>query len=450
MNKAEKDNQAPAPAINPQPSVLMIVAGEASGDKHGAALARSIRQLYPETEFEFFGAGGDEMRAAGVETLVDAREVAIIGVLEIARAFRRLYRAYRRLLSAARERRPSAIVLIDWPDFNMRLARKLHPDGFKIVYYISPQVWAWRRYRTRAIRRDVDRMLVILPFEEEFYKNEGIEVEYVGHPLAEAVRPSATRDEFTGRHGLDRSRPIIALLPGSRQKEVHYHLPAMLDAARRLRNAECGMRIAGPAIKTEPSLHDSNDIGHPPLFNPHSAFRIPQSKAPQFIIPLATTIARRQVETIIEEANVRHDIDITIVERDTYNALEYAEFAIVASGTATVEAALAGTPMVIVYRGSELNWRLIRPLIHLDTFGMVNLIAGRRVVPELMQKDVTGERIANEVRAILSNTDRLSQMLSDLEGVRERLRAGRGTGASSAARAVMEMASQSSGKTIKQ
>lgn len=415
MNKVEKDNQASASVLGPRSLVLMIVAGEASGDKHGASLVRSLRQLYPEMEFEFFGAGGDEMRAAGVETLVDAGEVAIIGIPEIARAFGRLYRAYRRLLKAARERRPSAIVLIDWPDFNMRLARRLHLEGFKIVYYISPQVWAWRRYRVRAIRRDVDRMLVILPFEEEFYRRAGIEVEYVGHPLAEAVRPSATRDEFIGRHGLDRSRTIIALLPGSRRKEVHYHLPAMLDAARRLRAGD-----------------------------PASAFH-----NPQFIIPLATTIAREQIESVIEEANARRDIEIAVIERDTYDALEYAEFAIVASGTATVEAALTGTPMVIVYKGSELNWRLIRPLIHLDTFGMVNLIAGRRVVPELMQRDVTGERIASEVRAILSDAARLSQMLRDLEEVRERLRAGGAAAASKAARAVMETADHPRDKSIK-
>jgi lipid-A-disaccharide synthase len=439
MNRDEKDNRETNSVLSPQSSVLMIVAGEASGDKHGAALVRSLRQLYPETEFEFFGSGGEEMRAAGVETLVDAREVAIIGIPEIARAFGRLYTAYRRLLNAARKRRPSAIVLIDWPDFNMRLARKLHRDGFKIVYYISPQVWAWRRYRVRAIRRNVDRMLVILPFEEEFYKSAGIEVEYVGHPLVEAVRASATRDEYTGKHGLDRSRPIIALLPGSRQKEVHYHLPAMLDAARRLRDAGFGLPISPQAQISSPSsiksqvtnIESSSD-------NPHSAFRIPQ-----FVIPLATTIAREQVEAIIEAANVKRDIEITIVERDTYNALEYAEFAIVASGTATVEAALAGTPMVIIYRGSELNWRLIRPLIHLDTFGMVNLIAGRAVAPELMQKDVTGERIANEVRVILSDTARLSQMRRDLEEVRERLKAGGGSGANKAARAVMQVASQS-------
>src|SRR6185295_15903073 len=221
---------------NPKSSTisLMIVAGEASGDKHGASLAQALTRLNPEIAFEMFGSGGDEMRAAGVETLVDAREVGIIGVPEIARAIGKLYRAYRTLLRAARSRRPAAVVLIDWPDFNMKLARRLHREGFKIVYYISPQVWAWRRYRVRALSRDVDRMLVILPFEEEFYRNAGIEVEYVGHPLAEAVRATITREAFVEKYGLAPARPIIALLPGSRQREVHYHLPAMLDAAKRL------------------------------------------------------------------------------------------------------------------------------------------------------------------------------------------------------------------------
>src|SRR6266851_3182857 len=200
---------------NPRSTVLsiMIVAGEASGDKHGASLARALTQLEPGTTFELFGSGGDEMRAAGVETLVDAREVAIIGVPEIARAIGKLYRAYRTLLNAAHTRRPSAIVLIDWPDFNMRLARKLHRRGFKIIYYVSPQVWAWRKYRTRALRRDVDRMLVILPFEEEFYNKVGVEAQYVGHPLLEAVRATQSRDEFCLRHGLDPARSIFALLP---------------------------------------------------------------------------------------------------------------------------------------------------------------------------------------------------------------------------------------------
>jgi len=414
----------------------MIVAGEASGDKHGASLARALKRLYPEINFELFGSGGEEMRAAGVETLVDARDVAIIGVPEIARALGKLYRAYRTLIAAARSRRPSVIVLIDWPDFNMRLAKKLHREGFKIVYYVSPQVWAWRKHRVRALRRDVDRMLVILPFEEAFYQQAGIDVEYVGHPLAEAVRATLSRDEFCDRHGLDPARPIFALLPGSRQKEIHYHLPLMLDAAKRLRIlrlriADCGLRIEESAPA-------------PRVSNPQSAIR-----NPQFIIPLASTVRRVEIEAITGQAREGRakqawgcaaEIDLAIVESDTYNALCYSEIAVVASGTATVEAALAGTPMVIIYRGSEINWRLIRPLIHLDTFGMVNLIAGRRIVPELIQRDANGERIASEIQSIVSDPARLSRIREDLGAVRKVLTAREGSAAERAARSVIEIA----------
>lgn len=421
----------------------MIVAGEASGDKHGASLARALKRLYPEINFELFGSGGEEMRAAGVETLVDARDVAIIGVPEIARALGKLYRAYRTLIKAARSRRPSVIVLIDWPDFNMRLAKRLHREGFKIAYYVSPQVWAWRKHRVRALRRDVDRMLVILPFEEAFYQQAGIDVEYVGHPLAEAVRATLSRDEFCHRHGLDPARPIFALLPGSRQKEIHYHLPLMLDAAKRLRIENCGLRIEESAPA-------------PRVSNPQSATRNPQSKDPQpairnpqFIIPLASTVRRAEVEAITGQAREGRakqasgdaaEIDVAIIESDTYNALCYSEIAVVASGTATVEAALAGTPMVIIYRGSEINWRLIRPLIHLDTFGMVNLIAGRRIVPELIQHDANGERIASEIQSIVSDPARVSRIREDLGAVRKVLTAREGSAAERAARSVIEIA----------
>ena len=410
----------------------MIVAGEASGDRHGAALALALRRLYPETAFETFGAGGEEMRAAGVETLVDAREVAIIGIPEIARGLGKLYAAYRKLLAAARERRPAAVVLIDWPDFNMRLARSLRRAGLRVVYYISPQVWAWRRYRVRALRRDVERMLVILPFEVEFYEGQGMAVEYVGHPLVGAVRCTASREDFCKRHQLDPSRPIIGLLPGSRHKEIHYHVPIMLDAARRLRIADCGLRIAEPRFSSE--LEATAKPGTP-FDNPQSAIR-----NPQFVMPLASTVSRDQVASMI--APMADAPAITLVEQDTYNALFHAAFAIVASGTATVEAALAGTPMVIVYRASSVNWHLLRPLIRLDTFGMVNLIAGRRIVPELIQHDATGERIAAEVQAILNDPARLAEMRSNLEAVRQRLAEGGDAGADRAARAVMQVACQ--------
>ncbi|HSO75704.1 MAG TPA: lipid-A-disaccharide synthase [Blastocatellia bacterium] len=401
---------------------IMIVAGEASGDRHGASLARALARLSPGVDLDLFGSGGEEMRAAGVETLVDARDVAIIGIPEILRALGTLYRAYRKLLDAARTRRPNVVVLIDWPDFNIRLARKLHGEGFKIVYYISPQVWAWRGYRVRALRRCVDKMLVILPFEEEFYKNSGVDVEYVGHPLAEVVSANASREAFTRKIGLDPGRPLIALLPGSRHKEVQYHLPAMLDAAERLqtlrfRIADCGLPIEDSPLQ--------------------SAIR-----NPQFVVPVASTIYREQVDAIVRKATRRGTPDLAIIEGDAHDALSHSRIAVVASGTATVEAALLGTPMVIVYRGSELNWRLIRPLIKLDTFGMVNLIAGRRVVPELMQHDVTGERIAREVAQILSDPRRLAQIKADLAIVRERLASSREPASERAARAVLLAAVQ--------
>jgi lipid-A-disaccharide synthase len=427
---------------------LMIVAGEASGDKHGASLAQALTRLNPEITFELFGSGGEEMRAAGVETLVDAREVGIIGVPEIARAIGKLYRAYRTLLAAARSRRPSGIVLIDWPDFNMRLARKLHREGFKIIYYISPQVWAWRKYRVRALRRDVDRMLVILPFEEEFYKQAGVEVEYVGHPLAGIVGATATREEFCSRHGLDPTRPIVSLLPGSREKEIHYHLPVMLDAAVRLRTlglriGDCGLRIAGPRTSNITGSESSSSSGQGSDTQSQISNLKSKISDPQFVIPLASTVSIEEVESVINhfesKRSRREHLVARIIERDTHDTLAHSDFAIIASGTATVEAALSGTPMVIIYRGSEINWRLLRPLIHLSTFGMVNLIAGARIVPEFIQHNATGEQIATEVSAILSDPNRLALMKKDLSRVRDLLSAGGGAAAERAATAVMNI-----------
>jgi lipid-A-disaccharide synthase len=271
-------------------------------------------------------------------------------------------------------------------------------------------------------------MIVILPFEEEFYRRAGIEVRYVGHPLAEAVRTTASREDFCRRHGLDPARPIVALLPGSRHKEIQYHLPVMLDAALRLRIATCELRMASPSA------------------GPH--FSYPQSAigVPQFVVPLASTVRRNDVAALIREAQLAstsngesEKLSVAVVEGDTYNVLGHAEFAVVASGTATVEAALAGTPMVIIYRGSELNWRLIRPLIHLDTFGMVNLIAGRHIVPELIQHDATGEKIAMEASSILGDPARLARMREDLDRVRELLAAKGGSASERAAKAVIEV-----------
>lgn len=355
---------------------LMIVAGEASGDKHGAKLAAALRSQRPDLSFDFFGAGGDEMRAAGVETLVDAREVAIMGALEVARALPKFLRVFRRLREAANERKPRLIILIDWPEFNLRLAKKLKRDGHRVIYYISPQIWAWRGYRIHAIKRYVERMLVILPFEKDYYERAGVEVDYVGHPLLDSVRVTAARDEFCSRHQLDPSKPIIALLPGSRHSELKYILPPMAEAAKLLNQS-----------------------------HPHF----------QFILPLARTFAPGEIESQIASTKLR------VIEHDTYNAIAAADLAVVASGTATLETAIIGSPLIVVYRASALNWRIFRPLINTPFVGMPNLIAGKEIAPELLQDDLNGERLAKLIVEFLNDPAKLRQSRADLAEVRMKL-----------------------------
>lgn len=364
--------QSPISNLHP-PIRLMIVAGEASGDKHAAHLAAALKAIHPQTQF--FGSGGDEMRAVGVETLIDVRELAIMGALEVAAALPKFLRVFRQLREAATARKPDAVILVDWPEFNLRLAKKLKRDGHRVFYYISPQVWAWRSYRVAQIKRDVERMLVILPFEKEFYERHGVQVEYVGHPLLDSVRVTATREEFCRKYKLDPTRQIIALLPGSRRKEVAYILPPMLDAVRAL-------QAINPAL--------------------------------QFVLALAPTIAR-------EQANISLLPTLTVVENDTYNAVAAAELTVVASGTATLETAIIGTPLIVCYRASALNWRLFTPFIKVSFVGMPNLIAGREVAPELLQNDLTGEKLARQITQWLGDAKRLQQARVDLQEVRQKL-----------------------------
>jgi lipid-A-disaccharide synthase len=358
----------------------MIVAGEASGDKHGAHLVEAMRALRPDIDFEFFGAGGGEMRSAGVETIVDVRELAIMGALEVAAALPKFLRVFRQLREAARERQPDAVILIDWPEFNLRLAKSLSRDSQRVFYYISPQVWAWRSYRVNAIRRYVERMFVILPFERDYYERAGVEVEYVGHPLLDSVRVTAAREEFCARHGLDASRPIIALLPGSRRKEVSHILPPMGVAAREL------------------------NVSRPQW---------------QLAVALAPTVTRGQVEEIIKEIGA--PANLKLVFNDTYNAVAAAELAVVASGTATLETAVIGTPLVVVYKASALNWRIFWPLINVPFVGMPNLIAGREVAPELLQDNLTGAKLGALVKEMMGDAARLERARADLAEVRAQL-----------------------------
>ena len=344
---------------------LMVVAGEDSGDAHAAALVRRLRERAPDTDFEFFGSTGRRMREAGVESVVREDDLAITGLVEIGRALPKFLGAYRSLKRAALERRPDAVLLVDWPDFNLRLARALHRRGIKIIYYISPQLWAWRSHRVRQVRRDVDLMLTILPFEREWYERRGFgRAEFVGHPLAGEVRAAYGREEFCRRHGLDPARPLVALLPGSRRKEFERILPPMLDAAACVSGAR-------PEV--------------------------------QFAVGLAARRTRGEAEAIIDSRRAGPGIPETlrIAEHETREALAASDAAAVCSGTATLEAALTETPLVVVYKESFLNWHILGSLIAVEHYGLVNLIAGRRLAPELMQYDFTGETLARELLALL-------------------------------------------------
>lgn len=347
---------------------LMIVAGEASGDAHAASLVRALKECAPDgVSFEFFGATGRGMRAAGVESIVATDDLAITGLMEIGRALKKFWRAYRTIKRAGIERRPDAVILVDWPDFNLRLARFFRRRGLRVVYYISPQLWAWREHRTRNIRRDVDLLLAILPFEPAWYAARGIShVEFTGHPLTGEVRARYDRAEFCRRHNLDPARPIVALLPGSRHKELLRILPHMIEATGAIQHAR------------------------------------PDA---QFVVALAPNRSQEEAQAIINAAlganHAEFANSLRITQHETREALGAADAAAIASGTATLEAALLGTPLVVVYKESFINWNTLGRLINTEHYGLVNLVAGERLAPELMQHDFTGATLAAELLKLL-------------------------------------------------
>ena len=364
---------------------IMIVAGESSGDAHAAALVQALRTAGPDTNFEFFGATGPSLRAAGVEPIVRTDDLAILGLLEIGRALPKFWHAYKLLKQAAIEKQPDVVILVDWPDFNLRLAHALHRRGLRIIYYISPQLWAWRSYRARSIERDVDLLLSILPFEQDWYAERGIDqVEYVGHPLAGEVRPRYDRAEFCRQTKLDPRLPIISLLPGSRRKEVERILPPMLEAAALIsaRRPEVQFVVVVAPSRTSDEVRD---------------------------------IVRAQRSTPEPLPSVLH-----IASDKSREALAASDVAAIASGTATLEAALLGTPMVVVYKESMINWHVLGSLITVDHYGLVNLVAGERLATELMQDDLNGERLAAELLLLLDR-ERNSAMRSRLHQVADEL-----------------------------
>ncbi len=349
----------------------MLVVGEASGDTHGARLVEALHRRDPAVKV--YGVAGEQLQRTDFETLFSVAQLTGMGLIELVGNLKNLWRAYRLLKKTLKTRRPNLLILIDFPEFNLRLARLAKSLDIPVLYYVSPQIWAWRKSRVKQIARWVDHMAVIFPFEEAFYERHGIKVTFVGHPLLETVKATAGRKDTLNKLGFDPNRPVIALLPGSRHAEVARHLPAMRDAAIQLsreRNAQC------------------------------------------FCVR-AATIDRQEIAAMVESAG----LSIPIVDEDRYAAVQAADVIWTASGTATVEIALLGKPMIIVYRLSWLTYWIARWLVRVEHIGMVNLIAGERLMPELIQGDVNAKRIVAETRILLDDSgkrERINQKLAQL------------------------------------
>jgi lipid-A-disaccharide synthase len=367
---------------------FFISAGEASGEHYGALLIAALKSQLASTgqTGQFFGMGGERMVAAGLERVVRSEDMAVMGITEVVRHLPRIYREFRRLKQAIRDRRPDIAVLIDFPDIHFKLAEEFHRLGVPVIFFVSPQLWAWKKHRIKLVRKYVDKMLVIFPFEEEFYRDRGVAAEFVGHPLAELPLPTITREQFAAENGLDPSRTWIGLLPGSRPKEIRDNLPEILKAARELAGQN-------------------------------------EARGLEFLIPLAPTLnaaQREQVKRLLEIHAAR--LPVHLVD-DARAALFHARASVVASGTATVEAALIGNPFVVVYRVSPLTYAIAKRVVTVPHVAMANLIAGKRVVPELIQHDFTAANIVQHLRRLLPDGVDRESMKMELKAIRERLNA---------------------------
>ncbi len=362
---------------------ILIVAGEASADRYGARLVDRLRSLPGGESLKFYGTGGDRMSNSGVRLLGHVRDLAHIGPREAVAHIWTYCETYRQLASEISRERPAVALLLDFPEFNLRLAKKLKRAGVKVIYYIGPQLWAWRRGRIRSVQRYVDKMMVILPFEEDYYRSRGVQVEFVGHPILEDFRPDFDRGRFLAQFGLDPAVSTIALLPGSRRKEIHYILPEFIKAACLIRR-ETGS---------------------------------------QCIISVAPTIEADQVREILHTVTGAgpDEEQFRVVTADSRDILANSDFALVKSGTSTLEAALVGTPFLIAYKLSPVSWILGNKLVHAPFKGLVNLIAGEEVVPEYIQDAATAETLSATAVEYLRKPEKANAMRCRLGLIRQML-----------------------------
>jgi len=389
----------------PEPIPIFISAGEASGEAYGALLLASLQKKLQAqgNGVRFMGMGGERMVAAGLDRIVRAEDMAVMGITEVVRHLPRIYREFRRLKHAIQQRRPALAILIDFPDIHFKLAKELHRLGVPMLFFVSPQLWAWKKHRIKLVQKYVDRMLVIFPFEETFYRERGVQAEFVGHPLADLPLPNMSRDYFAMSNYLNSADTWIALLPGSRAKEIRDNLPEMLAAARLL--AEHALQKSAPQL--------------------------------EFLLPLAPTLNpehRHMVNQIILEHG--KDLTVRVIVDDNAGsssdgaegasgrtagsraALLHARASIVASGTATVEAALIGNPFVVVYRVSPLTYAIAKRVVTVPHVAMANLIAGKRVVPELIQNDFTAANIVQQLEPLLPDGLPRQSMMQELQRIR--------------------------------
>jgi lipid-A-disaccharide synthase len=376
---------------------IFISAGEASGEHYGALLVEELREQLAAAgrSVTFFGMGGTRMVEAGLERVVRSEDMAVMGITEVIRHLPRIYHEFRRLKAAIRARRPSVAVLIDFPDIHFKLAQEFHRLGVPVIFFVSPQLWAWKKRRIKLVQKYVDRMLVIFPFEERFYREHGVQAEFVGHPLADLPLPTITREQFARESGLNAARSWIGLLPGSRAKEIGDNLPQMIAAARIL--ALRGPKEAGTRKEFE------------------------------FIIPVAPTLNSSQRKMM--QGLVKHQGDglpIRLVD-DARAALLHARASVVASGTATVEAALIGNPFVVVYRVSPITYEIAKRVVKVPFVAMTNLIAGKLVVPELIQAAFTAPNIVRQIEPLLPDGALRESMMKELARIRGLLNPRQGT-----------------------
>jgi lipid-A-disaccharide synthase len=355
---------------------IAIVAGEASGDLHGSRLVAEVRALVPEASF--FGIGGDRMRRAGVEVIQHSRDMAVLGFSEVVRRLPFLHGVLRRMVDLLLERDPALVVLIDYPGFNLRLAERAHGLGRRVAYYISPQLWAWGRNRLAQISRHVDHMIVVFAFEEELYRSAGVAVTFVGHPLLDVVRPTMGKNEFATVSGFDPSVPIVGLLPGSRQQELRRILPVMISASLLIRE------------------------------------QLPQT---QFLVGLAPEIGRDAVDEYLRAMGGA----VKVVQELTYDVMKHSDVLLVASGTATLESAILETPLLVIYRMSPLSYWIARLAVRIPDIGLVNVVAGRRVVPEFVQDQARPRAVADAAIRWLQDPPSREQVKKDLRQVRMKL-----------------------------